>query len=266
MPGIISQAHFRANIAAVAAALLLSACASPTARFDRRAEALGIERVEGRAVVFQRGQAANGAPIHVYLDGDGTPVLRHGGIARDPTSRSGLILDLMAADPVPSVLVGRPCYYAAALPCDPVSFTNARYSAAVVDHLARAVNAAVAPYPESPVVLIGYSGGGTLAMLAAPDVANVVQVVTLAANLDPDAWVAHHGYAPLTGSLNPANAPPLPPRIRQLHVFGGDDENTPAFLAERTIERQPAPTVEIVPGFDHECCWADWWARHVGAL
>ena len=55
-------------------------------------------------------------------------------------------------------------------------------------------------------------------------------VVTVAGNLDPDRWVAQHGYSPLVGSLNPARRPPLPSHILQLHFVGGRDRNVPRDL------------------------------------
>ena len=57
------------------------------------------------------------------------------------------------------------------------------------------------------IVLIGHSGGGTLAVLLAPRIEDVSGVVSIAANLDIDAWADHHNYDRLTGSLNPNSQP-----------------------------------------------------------
>jgi pimeloyl-ACP methyl ester carboxylesterase len=64
------------------------------------------------------------------------------------------------------------------------------------------------------VVWLGYSGGGVLAMLLAARVPETIGVVTIAANLDVQAWAAQQGGSPLIGSLDPAREPPLP-----AHVF-----------------------------------------------
>jgi len=242
-------------------------CLSPTARFNHDAEKQGLERrSQGSLVLYQKGQLVDGEPIHIYLDGDGTPSPGRGRVSLDPTSRERLILRLIAVDPSASVLVGRPCYYGGEGECDPALWTGARYSQAVVDQLAGTINAVIADVPGSAVVLIGYSGGGTLAMLAAPLLTRLDTVVTIAANLDTEAWIEHHGYSPLSGSLNPATSAPLPARIRQVHLFGEMDENVPAQLARRTIERQSGAVVEIIPGFGHRCCWPDIWASKIADI
>ncbi len=227
-----------------------------------------MSRADGALPLFRKGVFIDGEPVHIYLDGDGTPVSGSGRIALDPTSRKRLILDLMAVDPAASVLVGRPCYHGTQQACDTAMWTTARYSDAVVDPLAAAVAEIIQAYPHSPIVLIGYSGGGTLAMLTAPRLKRVDAVVTIAGNLDTAAWTRHHGYGPLTHSRNPAAEPPLPAAIRQLHLFGAEDTNVPFAVAEAALARQPAATVtvEVLAGYDHHCCWPQIWAAKLAGL
>lgn len=176
----------------------------------------------------------------------------------------------MAQDRAQSVLVGRPCYYVEDNDCDPRLWTSERYGERVVAAMADAIEAELARSPGSRVVLIGYSGGGALAMLLAPRLREVERVVTIAGNLDVGAWARHHGYAPLEGSLDPASQPLLPPRIAQAHLFGADDDNVPAALMRHVAERQAAASIRVMPDFDHACCWArDWpalvsWALAAG--
>lgn len=248
--------------------VLASGCGSPAARFDSAAQERGIVRTDTALPVFRKGSFVDGEPIHVYLDGDGTPVSGSGRIALDPTSRQRLILDLMAVDPAASVLIGRPCYHGTQRDCDSALWTTARYSDAIVEPVTAAVGEIIRDYPRSPLVLIGYSGGGTLAMLAAPRLQRLDALVTIAGNLDTAAWTRHHGYAPLTQSRNPAAEPPLSPAIRQLHLFGAEDANVPMAVARATLERQPRAmvTVEVVAGYDHQCCWPEIWAGKLADL
>ena len=244
--------------------LAIFGCSSPAARFHRDAHNQGLVRhQQGSIVTYTNGRLVDGQPIHVYLDGDGTPTLNRHRIARDPTSRDRLILDLIDADPASSILIGRPCYYGIKAGCEPSNWTTARYSSEVVAHLSEAVNQIVQRFPKSEIVIIGYSGGGTLAMLAAPNIARVDTLVSVAANLDTEAWVDHHGYAPLVGSLNPADQPPLSPAIQQFHFFGEIDDNVPVALAQPVIERQRNAKTEVVAGFGHRCCWSETWTRRI---
>ena len=257
------------RIAGLALVIILAAgCGSPATRFDRAAEERGLARADTHVPMFRKGAFVDGEPIHIYLDGDGTPVSGSGRIALDPTSRDRLTLDLMAVDPAAGVLVGRPCYHGTSRACDTAMWTTARYSDAVVDPIVEAVDDITRTYPHSPIVLVGYSGGGTLAMLAAPRLRRIDAVVTIAGNLDTAAWTRYHGYGPLTQSRNPAAEPPLSPAIRQLHLFGADDTNVPVAVARATLERQPpaALDVEVVAGYDHRCCWPQIWAAKLAEL
>jgi len=94
-------------------------------------------------------------------------------------------------------------------------------------------------------------------MLLAARVPETAAVITLASNLDTDAWTAHHRYLRLTGSLNPAAQAPLPPRLYQRHYVGARDRVVPPHvLSGGLVDRA---TVVLVPGFDHVCCWERLW-------
>ena len=258
-----------------AAALLLVGalavgCASPTERFDTRAATLTLERgtVPGEGfthVVFRRPGAASSRVLHVYLDGDGRPW--DGQVpAADPTPQEPLTLRLLALDLAPAVYLGRPCYHgtAAAAPCTPALWTDARYSEAVVASLAVAARNLAAAGRHHEIVWVGYSGGGTLAMLAAPRVPETTGVVTIAANLDVEGWTRRHGQPPLAASLSPATRPPLPEAIYQRHYAGARDTVVPPPIVSGG--GIPAGSLTVVPDFDHVCCWIDLWPRVLSEL
>ena len=246
---------------------LLGGCAGPSERFAARASALGFgaARVAGEGfahIVYRAAgpQPDGGRLLHVYLDGDGTPWER-GRPAADPTPREPLVLGLMALDPASSVYLGRPCYHglAAAPPCVPALWTDARYSEAVVVSLAAAARRLLAMTGHTEIVWLGYSGGGTLAMLLAARMAETAGVVTVAANLDVDGWADLHGQSRLAGSLSPARRPPLPPRIYQRHYAGGRDRVVPpGIVAGGEIVPE---TLRVVPEYNHTCCWLELWPR-----
>jgi hypothetical protein len=87
---------------------------------------------------------------------------------------------------------------------------------------------------------------------------NVAAVVTVGADLDIDAWTQHHGYLPLTGSLNPASstfAHPWP----ELHLYGALDTVVPLATTAAYFARFPHAQRRVMDGYDHVCCWVEHW-------
>jgi hypothetical protein len=245
----------------LALAAAAAGCSSPAHTFARRAAGLEMERSVVRGgdfelVVFRRARASSPV-LHVYLGGDGTPWTR-GVPSRDPTPRNALVLNLMRLDPEAALYLGRPCYHGTTPTprCDRALWTDGRYSQTVIDSMAAALRAILDADGVTRVSWFGYSGGGTLALLLAPRFPETVAVVTVAANLDIDAWADLHGYDRLAGSLNPAREPPAT-AIPQRHYAGGRDRVVPPAI----VARGPiAPgTLTIVEKFDHTCCWVDLW-------
>ena len=239
---------------------------------DERAVDLGYRKlvVQGDgyshvAYIKQCRTTANTA-LHVYLEGDGTPWLRKGLAAADPTPRTPLMLEMMALDPASAVYLGRPCYHGLnkAAACTPEVWTDGRYSEAVVLSMSAALDILSADYPA--LVLLGYSGGGTLAMLLAERQPKTEAVITVAANLDTGRWTALHKQHPLSGSLNPANRPPLSSRIRQVHNAGGRDDNVPPELIRDAVAQQQGATFKVFTKQDHHCCWREVWPEILGGL
>jgi pimeloyl-ACP methyl ester carboxylesterase len=247
-----------------AALALLAACATPAQRVDARAAGLGYTReiVAGapyrHLLYFKPG---SGAALHVYIEHDGSPWLGENSVATDPTPREPLMLELMAADPAPGVYLGRPCHFGVerSPPCSPLAWTHERFSEQTVASMAAALSDALARRPYDRLAFFGYSGGGTLAWLLAEHFAQTTAVVTLAGNLDIDAWARLHDYSALVGSLNPADRAPLPDSVTQIHYVGTRDRNVPPGITHGFAQRHPGVRIVELADFDHRCCWRDWW-------
>jgi hypothetical protein len=198
--------------------------------------------------------------VHVYLDGDGTPWENHQWIADDPTSRNPMILELMRQDKTAAIFLGRPCYqgFNKTSACHYKYWSSHRYSKKVVDSMVRALKLWLNKHSFKQVVLIGYSGGGTLAVLMAPYIPEVQTIVTLAANLDVEAWSRYHRYNPLPESLNPAGIA-LNAKLRQIHIAGLDDNVVPAQIIESYAGKQVNALYLLYAHFDHYCCWVKEW-------
>lgn len=251
----------------------------PAQHVDARADRYGMQRsvVDGgrfRHIVYtgepaasQRMAANRRDSLHVYIEGDGVAWRNRFLISDDPTSKNVLMLDLMAMDTARTLYVGRPCYLGQSDEpgCSSSLWTYQRFSDAVVDSMAAAIRASAAGSAggdNSEIVLFGHSGGAALALLIAARLPQVNAVVTVAGNLDVNAWVKHHRYTPLYGSLDPALQPPLPLTIRQLHLLGARDRVIPPKLVTGWIERQPAAKIWQFDSYTHSCCWKRQW-HHV---
>lgn len=256
------------RLIAPAALLLFGACSLPTRQpFEATAAAHQYRVIDLPGDPFRHRIYLNrlATPpvkrLHVYIDGDGSPWFGPGRPAADPTPRNPLVLRLMAQDPHPALYLGRPCYAGITDPqaCHPWHWTHGRYGERIVASMATVLEQLASRLDTRQLILIGYSGGGTLAMLLARRVDGISDVVTLAGNLDTQAWANHHGYSALSSSLNPATREPLPNTIRQWHWAGADDQVVPPDLAEKALQRQQGVHFRVLEDVDHSCCWEREW-------
>ena len=245
--------------------LLISACQSTQLRqpVSLPAETTVTTANFKHAMVSKAGITTR---LHVYVEGDGIPFESRFVIAQDPTPVRPLMLQLMGLDKTQSLYLGRPCYFNRSLPqladdrCNPRIWTSARYSDEVVESMTKALRNHLVSHPARGITLIGHSGGGTLAMLMAARMPEVDQVVTIAGNLDTDAWTRLHRYTPLKESLNPVNLSIDQLPRHQLHIGGDKDTNIPPALAQPVLSRLGLAMV-IIPNADHNCCWINHWPQ-----
>jgi hypothetical protein len=264
-PLLKTQKHHQHLLVLLAAwALLLLSCTTPVKRLEEQATKFGLQQELWKGTVFTHVVYRNdiqGERLHVYLEGDGTPWLNRYWVAPDPTPRNPIALKLMAQDNAASLYLGRPCYHGQSqvAPCNPLLWTSHRYGPEVLDSMAAVLSHILATSLYTDMVLIGYSGGGALAMLLAERFKEVRAVITIAGNLNPQGWAVWHGYSPLHGSLNPATRPPLPRHILQWHFSGRRDRNVPPSIVQPTLIQQHNSRWVVVETFDHQCCWQQLW-------
>jgi len=247
---------------ALVLAICLSACAST--RIDQVAlkQGLNYQRIVTdlfqlaaitRSMSFER----HLTETRIYLEGDGIP-WRNNEPSANPTGHKRLSLQLFLQDESATAYLARPCYEQETMPanCRPELWTSGRYSEAVVLNLIQAIEQIA---PTGDIELVGYSGGGTLAALIAHRLPRVSRVLTLAANLDHDAWSEHHGSLALTSSLNPVDDSPAT-YGNELHLFGSEDRIAPAAFSQGYFEKHAA-AVGVIDGFTHHCCWVEQWPK-----
>jgi pimeloyl-ACP methyl ester carboxylesterase len=247
-------------------ALFLAGCTSNAGRIDTLAGSLGMSRsvLEAggfRSLLYMRSAAGPvDAPLAIFIEGDGVPW--HGGVepSVDPTTGNPLALKLLAQTPAPAAYVSRPCYQEMTGPrCTPERWTMQRYSEEIVSSMTEAVRTAARQANAQQVTLVGYSGGGVLAVLIAERLDNVAAVITVGANLDTDAWTRQHGYLPLSGSLNPASST-AEHRWPEIHLYGARDPVVPIATTDAYFARFPHAQRKVMDDYDHVCCWVEQWS------
>jgi dienelactone hydrolase len=267
-PGETASAPLRlVRLVAVAAlaALLLAGCFGRTdpAVLAKSADLAPVS-YSGKhfdLVGFERG---TGPVLRVYIEGDGLAWRTRNRPSSDPTPRTPVGLILATADTHDAVFyLARPCQYVKdgqRRNCAAPLWTSARFSEPVIAEMNAFLDQAKARAHADRVRLLGYSGGGCVALLLAQRRQDVDAVVTVAGNIDHPFWTSWHRVSPLRDSLNPLDDKAALRAIPQLHIVSRDDEVMPPDIAQRYAAELDAPgniRVVTVDGVDHTGDWQD---------
>lgn len=255
--------------------LLLTGCQSVPGVAERVAAARELARVAGMTPIttgsaiplqgFAR-LGTPGAPLVIYIEGDGNAWLNRRTPSPDPTPANPVALQLAVTDPAENVVyLARPGQYLVD-GIDQRYWLSARFSAEVVDSYLQAIHALVGESSAPAVHLSGFSGGGAIAALAAAqlyaeDPARVVTLRTVGGNLDVAAWAKLRRLTPLAGSLNPADVAAQLVAVPQRHFSGRQDRQVPRAVLDSFLARMPdrrcVQVVEVDAG--HAGPWRDAW-------
>lgn len=229
---------------------------------------MGLKRelVQGDDFIFttyQRVQNPN-APYVFYLEGDGSVWdYRKNRVSEDPTPQMLTMLKLAAIDDRPNVVyVARPCQYTPMSMnprCSNLYWTDKRFSEdsiAAMNSVINKINGA-----RHKFTLIGFSGGGGLAVLIAARNPMVGEIITIAANLDIVSFTKHHRSNPMSQSLNPIDYAKQVNKVPQLHLSGARDRTVPPFIAEEFVKVADSRCVKnmIIPKASHHKGWGQLW-------
>lgn len=209
-------------------------------------------------------------PVHslrVYIEGDGFAWKSRTTPSDNPTPRNPTGLKLAAADTQANVFyLARPCQFIGPpLPanCRVNSWTQDRFSPAVINAMNEALSQMVARYPGVKLDLVGYSGGGNIAALLAERRDDVRSLRTVAGNLDVAYVNALHQVTPMPAAESAIDRASALRALPQIHYSGEADTTVPSAVARRFQQAVGGRCVqtEVVSGMGHGSDWAAVWPR-----
>jgi hypothetical protein len=209
-------------------------------------------------------------PLTIYIEGDGFAWRTRSQPSTDPTPHKPIGLELASVDPAPNRLyLARPCQFTpmAANPrCEVDYWTNKRFAEEVVVAMDQAVSQYAKQVPGQNINLVGYSGGGAIAVLIAARRHDVATLRTVAGNLDTDEVNRLHRVTPTPESLNPIGVASRISSVPQIHYSGVDDQVVPGVIAQRfaTAAGGRCTQVRSVAGMGHDSDWARVWVGLLG--
>ncbi len=209
-----------------------------------------------------------GAPYAIYIEGDGLAFRTKYEISDDPTPLRPMLLTLAGMDTRTNVVyIARPCQYVMEIDsavCKESYWSDKRMS----DEVVSAMNDAIVNIThKAPVDLVGFSGGGGIALLVAAKNPQIKSVLTIAGNLDHVAFNQYHHARPMLGSLNPIDYATKIRNIPQLHFSGGKDKVIPAFIGDKFVKASNSKCVhhEVIPDVEHQYGWDRYWSYVLSA-
>lgn len=268
---------FRGSTPAALALLVLAACSSlHQSRVDNAQRIADAAGWSGAAVptphfliqAYHSPKMSGRDILTVYIEGDGPAWPRPDTPPADPTPVRPIALELAVRTPPeqgPAIYLGRPCQYTIEVEperCDFYYWTIGRYAERAVAALDFAVDHFVSVYGASRVQFVGYSGGGVMAAHLTARRTDVVRLVTVAANLDTEAWIRRFDFTPLADGSNPIHWATRLAETPQVHLVGVDDRQVPLEIVAsygRKVGGKAQDAIVPFDGHDHVCCWAEIW-------
>lgn len=253
--------------------LALAACTPSPAERAITAEAIarpaGLQPATLSTTIFPlaRWQRVGriGGDVTIYIEGDGFAWETPTRPSADPTPIDPLALRLAARDSAENIVyLARPCQYDGihATACERSAWTDGRFAPTVIASYREALDRIAVETRASRLHLVGYSGGGAIALLAAVGRTDIADIRTVAGNLDSEAWTTLHAISPLTHSRNPAEAAVSLRAVPQLHFIGTEDRIIPPAIAaayRRRVADSPCIAIHPVQGATHTDGWPTPW-------
>ncbi len=262
---------------ALIAAFCFSGCATVPFPSGRGIAARDIAFENGFSKVIIRGHnfalisfvriEKKGEPLVIYIEGDGLAWKSRSRVSFDPTPTDDLVICLAALDYSANVAyLARPGQYSSlgASRCDMKYWTGSRFSEEVIEDMNMAVSRLRETAHAPSVSLIGYSGGGAVAVLVAARRTDVASLRTIAGNLDHEAVNKFNGVSRLNNSLNPIDFTDEVKKIPQRHFIGSLDRVVPEFIIKSFGEKEgnkDCDCITVLEDATHKDGWRERWRK-----
>lgn len=256
-------------------ALCLYGCATTAGYMDRAYSAQNIARRAGfdkkyikaglfTLMTYQRFKGLS-EDIRIYIEGDGRAWETKSRLSGDPTPSNPVALVLAAADPSDAVVyIARPGQFPApdSSDCDPAYWSARRFAPEVVESFNEVIDILKKKSGAKNIELVGYSGGGAIAVLVAGARSDITMLRTVAGNLDPKALCSYHHVSQLDGSMDPMDAAQKISHIPQRHFVGSKDKTVPPSIVESFVKREgntDPERITVIDGATHKDGWSERW-------
>jgi len=205
-------------------------------------------------------KSVNGKILRVYIEGDGRAWITSRTVSDDPTPRKSMVPGLAIDDPAGAVYMARPCQFVLGASCNQTLWTSNRFGSEVIQASSEVLDTLKSQYGVQGFELVGYSGGAAVALLLAATRQDVIQVQTIAGNIDPQAWAAIKQIKPLADSLNPTDYPDQLAKLPQRHLIGMNDTVVPADVSKAyMLKVQPICGETVFIPADHHSGYETTW-------
>jgi len=211
-------------------------------------------------------QKSNDGVLTIYIEGDGSSWIHGEFPSSDPTPKDPIGLKLALAQPQGAVAyLARPCQFVGlenSRVCNFKVWTTERFSQKVIDSINPAIDLLKSRAQAQSLILVGYSGGAAVALLAASQRHDVQSIISVAGNVNPHTWAKNLALEPLDDSLDPREAIIQLISIPQIYLVGAEDRLVPLDLTTAFIEQFPkGSAIEVleIPKNGHVCCWVEQW-------
>lgn len=205
-------------------------------------------------------------PASIYIEGDGFAWIDRHTISSNPTPKNALGLKLATYDTFNNVIyLARPCQFvdiSKEPSCHKKYWTSHRFSTEILKSYMQALDLLKGKFGITGYNLVGFSGGGAVAVLLAEQRSDILTLTTVAGNLDHVALNRSRNVSPLSGSLDPIRDAFKLKDLPQVHYWGSKDDIIPSWVSQgfvRAVGNNTCAQAVPVTGASHIEGWLNVW-------